>query len=107
MGRVVLVTGATSGFGEAIARAFVARGDRVIGTGRRVERLTALAAELGPSLQPLPFDVTDAEATSRALGSLEEPIDVLVNNAGLALGIAKAWEADLADWETMIATNCA
>lgn len=105
-GRRVLVTGATSGFGEAICRRLVAAGDEVIGTGRREERLVALAAELGSAFRGLKFDVQDAaasEAAIREVGSL----DVLVNNAGLALGIGKAHEADLSDWETMIATNCA
>jgi len=101
----VLVTGATAGFGEAIAREFVARGDDVWGTGRRAERLHGLATELGDRFHPLPFDLLDPEATRRAVADLE--VDVLVSNAGLALGTAKAWETDLADWETMIATNCA
>src|SRR5687767_8892828 len=92
MARVV-VTGATAGFGEAIARAFVARGDDVWGTGRRNDRLDALAAELGDRFRPLCFDLLDPEATRRAVADLE--IDVLVSNAGLALGTAKAWETDL------------
>jgi len=100
----VLVTGATSGFGEAIARRFHAHGAEVIGTGRRQERLDALAAELGPRFTGLCFDVRDDAARTRALEGLV--VDVLVNNAGLALGLGKAWEADLADWETMIDTNC-
>jgi NADP-dependent 3-hydroxy acid dehydrogenase YdfG len=103
MARVV-VTGATAGFGEAIARAFVARGDDVWGTGRREDRLEALAGELGDRFRPLSFDLLDPEASRRAVADLD--IDVLVSNAGLALGTAKAWETDLADWETMIATNC-
>jgi NADP-dependent 3-hydroxy acid dehydrogenase YdfG len=103
MARVV-VTGATAGFGEAIARAFVTRGDDVWGTGRRQDRLDALARELGDRFRPLCFDLLDAQATERAVKGLE--IDVLVSNAGLALGTAKAWETDLADWERMIATNC-
>jgi 3-hydroxy acid dehydrogenase / malonic semialdehyde reductase len=68
--------------------------------------LEALASELGPTFQPLRFDVTDAAATDAALAPLE-PIDVLVNNAGLALGIGRVQDAVLQDWETMIATNCA
>lgn len=100
----VLVTGVTSGFGEAIARRFVASGARVIGTGRRRERLDALAAELGERFTGLCFDVRDDAARTAALAGVEA--DVLVNNAGLALGMGKAWEADLRDWETMIDTNC-
>jgi 3-hydroxy acid dehydrogenase/malonic semialdehyde reductase len=110
MGRLVLVTGATAGFGESMARRFVAAGDRVIGTGRRGERLDALRAELGDAFLPLCFDVTDRAATEAALAGLSggwEGIDVLVNNAGLALGIGRAPEADVDEWETMIATNCA
>lgn len=107
--RTVLVTGATAGFGEAMTRTFLLHGDRVIGTGRRAERLEALAAELGSRFYPLCFDVTDREATFRAIESLGDPwsdIDVLVNNAGLALGVGKAWETDLDEWDTMIGTNC-
>jgi NADP-dependent 3-hydroxy acid dehydrogenase YdfG len=99
----ILVTGATAGFGEAIARRFAHRGDEVWGTGRRQERLDALARELGDRFRPLCFDLRDAGATTRALAGLDP--DVLVSNAGLALGTGKAWEADLEDWETMIATN--
>ncbi|HMV67004.1 MAG TPA: SDR family oxidoreductase [Myxococcota bacterium] len=106
---VLLVTGATSGFGEAVARRFIAAGARVIGTGRRADRLDALAAELGDRFLPLTFDVTDRPATDAALASLTGPwaeIDVLVNNAGLAMGLEPAWQVDMADWDVMIATNC-
>lgn len=104
----VLITGATAGFGEAIARRFVRDGHRVIATGRRSDRLTALNAALGPHCLPFTLDVTDPAATRALPGSLPadwQAIDVLVNNAGLALGTAPAFQADLADWETMIATN--
>jgi 3-hydroxy acid dehydrogenase/malonic semialdehyde reductase len=102
----VLVTGATSGYGAAIARRFATAGAAVIGTGRRQERLDALAASYG--VRPLAFDVTDREAARAALASLDgryAQVDVLVNNAGLALGLDPAWKADLGDWDTMIATN--
>jgi 3-hydroxy acid dehydrogenase/malonic semialdehyde reductase len=106
--KTILVTGATAGFGAAFARRFVADGHRVIATGRRLDRLTALAAELGENLLPLQLDVTDTAAVAAFPASLPEAwrqIDVLINNAGLALGLSPAWEADLAQWDTMIATN--
>jgi len=105
MSLTVLVTGASSGFGEAIARRFVAENATVYGTGRRADRLGALATELGQRFVPLVFDVTDRAAVQAALADLQ--VDVLVNNAGLALGLDPAWKADLDDWDTMIATNCA
>lgn len=106
---IVLVTGATAGFGAAMARVFVKNGHRVIAAGRRAERLEALAAELGPNLLPVQLDVTDKSAIHAALAALPadwQEIDVLVNNAGLALGVKGAHETPLEDWETMIATNC-
>jgi 3-hydroxy acid dehydrogenase/malonic semialdehyde reductase len=106
---IVLVTGATAGFGAAMARVFVKNGHQVIAAGRRVERLEALAAELGPNLLPVKLDVTDKAAITAALASLPtawQEIDVLINNAGLALGVKGAQESSLEDWETMIATNC-
>ena len=106
--KTILVTGATAGFGAAFARRFIRDGHRVIATGRRVERLQDLAAELGENLLPLALDVTDKQAVAAFPASLPEAwkqIDVLINNAGLALGLAPAWEADLEDWDTMIATN--
>ena len=106
---IVLVTGATAGFGAAMARVFVKNGHKVIAAGRRVERLEALASELGPNLLPVKLDVTDKGAIHATLASLPaewKEIDVLINNAGLALGIKGAHVADLEDWETMIATNC-
>ena len=106
--KTILVTGATAGFGAAFARRFIRDGHRVIATGRRVERLHGLAAELGENLLPVELDVTDAKAVAGFLDTLPEAwrrIDVLVNNAGLALGLSPAWEADLTDWDTMIATN--
>ena len=108
MTRTALITGATAGFGAATARRLAADGFRVIATGRRKPRLDALAAELGPSLHPLVLDVTDADAIAALPGSLPEAwrdIDVLVNNAGLALGLSPAQQAELADWDRMVATN--
>lgn len=104
----VFVTGASAGFGAAIARRLVRDGHRVIAAARRAERLEALSAELGPALLPFPLDITNAEAVEALPGSLPEgwrEVDVLVNNAGLALGLAPAWEAKRADWDTMVATN--
>ena len=103
----LLVTGATAGFGAAITRRFVRDGHRVIAAGRRAERLQALQEELGEAVLPLALDVTDAAAVSALPGSLPPgwPVDVLVNNAGLALGVAPAQQASLTDWDTMVATN--
>ncbi|MEF7616902.1 SDR family NAD(P)-dependent oxidoreductase [Aquincola sp. MAHUQ-54] len=106
----VLVTGASAGFGLAIAERFLADGARVIAAARRVERLEALAARHPGRVLALPLDVTDRPATAAALAALPAEfaeIDVLVNNAGLALGLAPAHQAEMDDWERMIATNCA
>ncbi len=106
----VLVTGATAGFGEAITRRFIKDGHRVIATGRRAERLQSLKAELGEHLQTHALDVTDPNAVAALPGSLPagwQEVDVLVNNAGLALGVAPAQQTNPDDWETMVATNIA
>jgi 3-hydroxy acid dehydrogenase / malonic semialdehyde reductase len=110
MNRTILITGATSGFGAACARKFAASGDQLIITGRRKERLEALKQELEEKVQVLPlvFDVQDKDAVFTAIAGLPEAwrkIDVLINNAGLALGRDYFDEADLQDWETMIDTN--
>jgi 3-hydroxy acid dehydrogenase/malonic semialdehyde reductase len=108
MSGTALITGATAGFGAAIARRLVADGFRVIATGRRQERLDALAAELGEGLLPFRLDVTDAAATGALPGSLPDgwqEVDILVNNAGLALGLGPAYEARITDWDKMVATN--
>jgi 3-hydroxy acid dehydrogenase/malonic semialdehyde reductase len=102
------ITGATAGFGRAIAERLVRDGHRVIATGRRADRLHALHATLGENLLPLPLDVTDTAAVAALPSTLPDnwrQIDVLVNNAGLALGLNPAHEASLADWDRMIATN--
>ena len=108
-GRIALVTGATSGFGEAMTRRLLAAGARVIATGRRAVRLEALAKDLATDrLLTRELDVTSEASIAALLPSLPqafEAIDVLYNNAGLALGLKKAHEASLDDWETMIATN--
>lgn len=104
----ILITGATSGFGEATARRFAHEGHRLIITGRRDDRLEILAGELKTPVLPLAFDVRDRDAVDRALRDLPDDfsaIDVLVNNAGLSLGLDKAHEASWDDWETMIDTN--
>ena len=105
---IVLVTGASSGFGAAIARRFASDGHRVVVAGRRFERLQALAAEMGERVLPLELDVRDRAAVETALTGLPAEfaaIDVLVNNAGLALGLHPAQRADLDDWERMVDTN--
>lgn len=104
----ILVTGATSGFGAAIARRFIKEGHRVVATGRRAERLAALAAECGERLHTTVLDVRDRAAIEAMVAGLPAdlaPIDVLVNNAGLALGLKPAHETDMADWEQMVNTN--
>lgn len=107
--RTALVTGATSGFGEACARRLVATGWRVVLAGRREDRLAALRAELGADHAfALPLDVRDREGVAAAIASIPAPFaepDLLVNSAGLALGLEPAQRADLDDWDTMIDTN--
>lgn len=108
---IVLVTGATAGFGAAIARRFAADpGTRIVAAGRRADRLEALRAELGADrVHPLPLDVRDRDAVRAAIAGLPADfaaIDLLVNNAGLALGLEPAHRAELDDWDAMIDTNC-
>jgi serine 3-dehydrogenase (NADP+) len=110
MSKTAMVTGATSGFGDAIARVLVAEGWRIVATGRRRDRLDALVAALGgpDRVHPLCFDIRDEAATREALASLPEAfadVSVLVNNAGLALGTGPAESADLDHWKSMIDTN--
>ena len=109
MSKIVLVTGATSGFGEATATVFAKAGYKVIVTGRRKERLLDLKNTLVDcDILPLCFDVTNKKEVFDAIASLPaeyKNIDILVNNAGLALGLGKANDADLDDWETMVDTN--
>lgn len=111
MKRIALITGASSGIGEACARKFAEGGYSLILTARRAEKLAELGAELeadGTKVKTLTFDVRDAEAAEKAVDSLEpewRKIDVLINNAGLALGLDKEYEGDPDDWNTMIDTN--
>jgi 3-hydroxy acid dehydrogenase/malonic semialdehyde reductase len=105
----VFVTGASSGFGAAVARRFAAAGARVVAAARRADRLKDLAAELGPGFLSVTLDVRDRAAVADAVAALPKEfaqVDVLVNNAGLALGLGPAQDADLDDWDQMIDTNC-
>ena len=106
----VLVTGATAGFGEATAERFARDGVRLVVAGRRADRLEALARRLSAtaSVHPLALDVRDRAAVEKAIATLPADfarIDVLVNNAGLALGLEPAHRASLDEWEQMIDTN--
>ncbi len=108
MKKIAIVTGATSGFGKAIAKKFAAGGYAVIITGRRKERLAALEQELAPDSRALCFDLRKLAEVEQAVASLPEAwkkIDVLVNNAGLAAGLAPVHEGSVDDWEQMIDTN--
>lgn len=111
MKRIALITGASSGIGEACARKFAEGGYDLILTARRAEKLAELKAELeaeGTKVKTLTFDVRDAEAAETDVDSLEpewRKINVLINNAGLALGLDKEYEGDPDDWNTMIDTN--
>jgi NADP-dependent 3-hydroxy acid dehydrogenase YdfG len=109
---IVLITGATSGFGEACAKKFAANGYDLIITGRRQERLTALQQHLQQehkiAVLPLCFDVRDQRAVSSVLGNIPDnwkKVSILINNAGLALGFSNLEDGDVSDWDTMIDTN--
>ena len=109
--KIVMVTGATSGIGEACARKFASGGYNVIITGRRGEKLDALRRELesmGAEVLAMQFDVRERESARKAVDFLKgkwAKIDVLINNAGLALGLDREYEGDFNDWDTMIDTN--
>lgn len=106
--KTALVTGATAGFGLAICKTLIQAGYRVIGTGRRTERLAELKQQFGEQFLPLAFDVSDLAQTEKALTHRPaewQQIDLLVNNAGLALGLEPAYQADMSDWMQMIDTN--
>src|SRR3569623_2636385 len=105
---IVLITGATAGFGEAMTRRFIKEGHRVIATGRRGDRLQSLQTDLGNGVYTMTLDVRSREAVTAAIASLPSDwseIAVLVNNAGLAAGVNVAQTADLDDWDTMVDTN--
>lgn len=104
----VLVTGASSGFGKVICQKLIADGYKVIGAARRVDKLSELARQLDDNFLPFQLDVTKKDAVENLLLSLPDkfkPIDILINNAGLALGMEPAYEANYADWEIMVNTN--
>ena len=111
MDKIVLITGATSGIGLACARKFAENGDKLILTGRNEHRLADIRKELtekGTEVLTLAFDVRDREKAKKYISELPpewQIVDVLVNNAGLALGLEPEYEGDLDDWETMIDTN--
>ena len=104
----VLITGASAGFGKALAERLVAKGHRVIGCARRLDKLEAMADTLGELFLPVVMDVSDTDSILQIIADLPadfEQIDVLVNNAGLALGTEPAYKADLSDWMQMVDTN--
>ena len=108
MNKIVLITGATSGIGLACARKFAANGDKLILTGRNEQRLAEIKKELDTAVITLAFDVRNREEAEAQISSLPadwQNIDVLVNNAGLALGLEPEYEGDLDNWGTMIDTN--
>lgn len=111
MKKTVLITGATSGIGEACARKFAESGYNIIITGRRADKLDEVKAKLealGAEVCALVFDVRDAQAAQSAMATLAgewQKVDVLINNAGLALGLEKEYEGNPDDWNAMIDTN--
>lgn len=105
---IIFITGASSGFGEAISRRFIKEGHKVIGLARREEKLQKLQNELGKNFYFIICDINDTEKIKIALENLPkefQEIDVLINNAGLALGLESADKANIKDWEMMINTN--
>ncbi len=107
-GKIVFITGATSGFGAACARRYAQDGASLVLLGRRRERLAALKEELGVPVHTIAVDIRDRDALLAEIDALPAPfdqVDILINNAGLALGLDKVHEANLDDWDTMIDTN--
>ncbi len=108
MQKIALITGATAGFGNSSVKEFIDNGWKVIATGRREERLLALKEQFGEALHTLNFDIQNSTQINEAIDSLPsnfKNIDLLINNAGLALGTAAAQECDLEQWNTMVDTN--
>jgi 3-hydroxy acid dehydrogenase/malonic semialdehyde reductase len=110
MPKTIFITGATAGFGAAMARRFAQAGWQIVASGRRQERLDALAQELAPhaAVHTMVLDVRDAGAVEESVAQLPEAfaeVDILVNNAGLALGLEPAHKVNLDDWEQMVDTN--
>lgn len=112
MNKTILITGASSGIGEGCARKFASQGARMILNSRSADKLTALAEELKENYDAecyvMPFDVCDRESAAAALNALPQEwksIDVLVNNAGLAIGVDKEYEGKLDEWDVVIDTN--
>ncbi|MBL6879697.1 MAG: SDR family NAD(P)-dependent oxidoreductase [Burkholderiales bacterium] len=108
MQKIALITGATAGFGNSSVKEFIGNGWKVIATGRRKERLLALKEQFGEALHTLTFDIQNSTQINEAIDSLPsnfKNIDLLINNAGLALGTAAAQECDLEQWNTMVDTN--
>lgn len=106
--KIAFITGATSGFGEATAKALAAQGYKLVLSGRRKPKLDALAKELDVSTYLLPLDVQDTEAVKQAISNLPDEfkqVSLLINNAGLALGMESAESCSLEDWHCMIDTN--
>lgn len=105
---IIFITGASAGFGEAISRKFIKEGHKILGLARREEKLQKIQDELGKNFHFIACDVNDIEKIKLALENLPkefQEIDVLVNNAGLALGLDPAQKANIKDWEIMINTN--
>ena len=109
-GKTIFITGASAGFGAACARLFARPGNRLILTARRIEPLLLLQKELAADAEVhiIPLDVSDREAVQEAVAGLPErfsAVDILINNAGLALGLEPAYQVNLDDWDTMVDTN--
>lgn len=106
--QIVMITGATGGFGQAFARRFAAVGCKLVLTSRKPEELAALARDLGVPVHPIILDIRDRKAIEQAFANLPpefQALDLLINNAGLALGLEPAHQANLDDWECMIDAN--